>query len=83
MPGRILLVEDSGANRLILRSRLNQEYYDVVEAEDGIQRDLLVHVLAHFPSIHTFEQPQITSLFFVFVHKALQECLRFQVKLLT
>ena len=35
MPGRILLVEDSGANRLILRSRLNKEYYDVVEAEDG------------------------------------------------
>ena len=35
MPGRILLVEDSDANRLILRTRLNKEYYDVVEAVDG------------------------------------------------
>lgn len=35
MPGRVLIVEDSGTNRMILRNRLNKAYYDVVEAEDG------------------------------------------------
>ncbi|MFK7944659.1 MAG: PleD family two-component system response regulator [Paracoccaceae bacterium] len=35
MPGRVLIVEDSGTNRMILRARLNKAYYDVVEAEDG------------------------------------------------
>ncbi|MEM7423496.1 MAG: PleD family two-component system response regulator [Pseudomonadota bacterium] len=35
MPGRILIVEDSATNRLILRTRLTNAYYDVVEAEDG------------------------------------------------
>ena len=35
MPGRVLIVEDSGTNRMILRARLNQAYYDVIEAEDG------------------------------------------------
>ena len=35
MPGRVLIVEDSGTNRLILRTRLAQSYYDVIEAEDG------------------------------------------------
>lgn len=37
MPGRVLIVEDSATNRLLLRSRLNQAYYDVVEAENGEQ----------------------------------------------
>lgn len=35
MPGRILVVEDSATNRLILRTRLVQSYYDVIEAESG------------------------------------------------
>ena len=35
MPGRVLIVEDSGTNRMILRARLNKAYYDVIEAEDG------------------------------------------------
>ena len=37
MPGRVLIVEDSGTNRLILRTRLQHSYYDVIEAENGIQ----------------------------------------------
>ena len=37
MPGRVLIVEDSGTNRLILRTRLSQSYYDVIEAENGEQ----------------------------------------------
>ena len=37
MPGRVLIVEDSGTNRLILRARLAQSYYDVIEAENGEQ----------------------------------------------
>ena len=37
MPGRVLIVEDSATNRLLLRTRLNQDYYDVVEAENGEQ----------------------------------------------
>ncbi|MEM9062765.1 MAG: PleD family two-component system response regulator [Pseudomonadota bacterium] len=37
MPGRILIVEDSATNRLILRTRLTQAYYDVIEAENGEQ----------------------------------------------
>lgn len=37
MPGRILIVEDSGTNRLILRTRLQHAYYDVIEAENGLQ----------------------------------------------
>ncbi|MEM9140840.1 MAG: response regulator, partial [Pseudomonadota bacterium] len=37
MPGRILIVEDTPTNRLILRSRLMQAYYDVIEAENGYQ----------------------------------------------
>lgn len=37
MPGRVLIVEDIATNRLILRSRLTQAYYDVIEAEDGRQ----------------------------------------------
>ena len=35
MPGRVLIVEDTDTNRIILRSRLQQSYYDVIEAEDG------------------------------------------------
>ncbi|MEM1300230.1 MAG: response regulator, partial [Pseudomonadota bacterium] len=35
MPGRVLIVEDTGTIRLYLRNKLNQAYYDVVEAEDG------------------------------------------------
>ena len=37
MPGRVLIVEDSGTNRLILRTRLQHSYYDVIEAENGMQ----------------------------------------------
>ncbi|MGD1925502.1 MAG: PleD family two-component system response regulator [Paracoccaceae bacterium] len=37
MPGRILIVEDSATNRLILKTRLAQSYYDVIEAENGEQ----------------------------------------------
>ena len=37
MPGRILIVEDTATNRLILRQRLKDSYYDVIEAENGIQ----------------------------------------------
>lgn len=37
MPGRVLIVEDSATNRLILRTRLSQSYYDVIEAEHGEQ----------------------------------------------
>jgi two-component system cell cycle response regulator len=43
MPGRVLIVEDSGTNRLILRTCLNQGYYDVVEAEDGETALKLAH----------------------------------------
>lgn len=37
MPGRILIVEDTPTNRLILRQRLTNAYYDVLEAENGYQ----------------------------------------------
>lgn len=37
MPGRVLIVEDVPTNRLILRSRLMRAYYDVLEAESGLE----------------------------------------------
>lgn len=43
MPGRVLIVEDSGTNRLILRTRLQHSYYDVIEAENGLQGIELAH----------------------------------------
>ena len=35
MPGRVLLVEDSATNRLLIRMRLAAAYYEVIEAETG------------------------------------------------
>ncbi|MEO1492561.1 MAG: PleD family two-component system response regulator [Pseudomonadota bacterium] len=43
MPGRVMIVEDVATNRLILRSRLTQSYYDVVEAASGEEALELVH----------------------------------------
>ncbi len=43
MPGRVMIVEDVATNRLILRSRLTQSYYDVVEAASGEDALDLVH----------------------------------------
>ena len=37
MPGRVLIVEDTPTNRLILKKRLTTNYYDVIEAENGYQ----------------------------------------------
>ena len=37
MPGRILVVDDVAANRLIARAKLTASYYDVIEAESGEQ----------------------------------------------
>lgn len=37
MPGRVLVVEDTGSNRLIISTKLRQAYYEVVEAESGEQ----------------------------------------------
>ena len=63
MPGRILVVEDSATNRLIVRTRLTQSYYDVVEAETGedalemvkdVQPDLIILDIM-LPGIDGFE----------------------------
>ncbi len=35
MPGRILVVDDTASNRLILREKLSSAYYDVLLAENG------------------------------------------------
>ncbi|MEM6663538.1 MAG: PleD family two-component system response regulator [Pseudomonadota bacterium] len=35
MTGRVMIVEDSATNRMVLKAKLTQAYYDVVEAEDG------------------------------------------------
>ncbi len=37
MPGRILIVDDTASNRLILRAKLSSAYYDVLLAENGTQ----------------------------------------------
>ena len=37
MPGRILVVDDTASNRLILRAKLASAYYDVLLAENGNQ----------------------------------------------
>ncbi len=37
MPGRILVVDDTASNRLILRAKLASAYYDVLLAENGTQ----------------------------------------------
>ena len=37
MPGRILVVDDVATNRLIARSKLVANYFDVIEAESGEQ----------------------------------------------
>ncbi len=43
MPGRVMIVEDVATNRLILRSKLTNAYYDVVEAASGEEALDLVH----------------------------------------
>jgi two-component system cell cycle response regulator len=35
MPGRVLVVDDSATNRMLIRLRLNAAYYEVIEARDG------------------------------------------------
>ncbi|HET7410314.1 MAG TPA: PleD family two-component system response regulator [Paracoccaceae bacterium] len=37
MPGRVLVVDDSATNRMLIRARLSAEYYEVIEAGDGEQ----------------------------------------------
>ena len=37
MPGRILVVDDTASNRLILRAKLASAYYEVLLAENGAQ----------------------------------------------
>jgi two-component system cell cycle response regulator len=37
MPGRILVVDDVATNRVVARAKLNANYYDVIEAENGEQ----------------------------------------------
>jgi two-component system cell cycle response regulator len=37
MPGRVLIVDDVATNRLLLKNRLSNAYYDVIEAADGLE----------------------------------------------
>lgn len=37
MPGRVLIVDDVATNRLVLQNRLSRAYYDVIDAENGLE----------------------------------------------
>lgn len=43
MPGRVLVVEDSATNRMLIRLRLAAAYYEVIEAADGERALELAH----------------------------------------